>query len=278
MPFSLQRWEAVLQKGRLKVGKRLAKDRAWELDFLRGIALVMMLFMHMSWDVRYEFSVDTFSYLEAGWFWSFVHPVIVVLFVGVSGVCSTFSRSNVKRGLKILAATLALDIGTLIIYKVTGIECMIIFNVLAVLTCGIFLYALIQFIESKTGINPKIMNLIMGLVGLYIVICGCDIHYMDYCTDNLIFLPVGFYIEEEPYMADYMPLFPWLGVFLIGCVVGRTCYKEKKTLFAGKGKVMTAIARPIEFIGRHSLIIYLTHQPVIYGILFVIFLLIKMAR
>lgn len=256
-------------------GKRLAKDRAWELDFLRGIALIMMLFMHTSWDFRYEFGVDIFSYLEADWFWSFVHPVIVVLFVGVSGICSTFSRNNAKRGLKILAATLALNIGTLIIYKVTGIPCLIIFNVLSVLTCGIFLYALIAFLENKTKANPNVTNLIMGLAGLYIVIVGCNIHYMDNASDSLFFLPVGFDIAGTPPMADYMPLFPWLGVFLLGCVIGRTCYKDKKTLFAGKGKVMSAVARPVEFIGRHSLIIYLAHQPVIYGLLFVIFLLVR---
>ena len=256
-------------------GKRLAKDRAWELDFLRGIALIMMLFMHTSWDFRYEFGVDIFSYLEADWFWSFVHPVIVVLFVGVSGICSTFSRSNVKRGLKILAATLVLNIGTLIIYKVTGIPCLIIFNVLSVLTCGIFLYALIAFIEKKTNANPNVANVIMGLIGLYIVIVGCNIHYMDNASDSLFFLPVGFDIAGTPPMADYMPLFPWLGVFLLGCVIGRTCYKDKKTLFAGKGKVMSAVARPVEFIGRHSLIIYLAHQPVIYALLFVIFLLVR---
>ncbi len=256
-------------------GKKHSKDRAWELDFLRGIALIMMLFMHTSWDFRYEFGVDIFSYLEADWFWSFVHPVIVVLFVGVSGICSTFSRSNVKRGLKILAATLVLNIGTLIIYKVTGIPCLIIFNVLSVLTCGIFLYALIAFIEKKTNANPNVANVIMGLIGLYIVIVGCNIHYMDNASDSLFFLPVGFDIAGTPPMADYMPLFPWLGVFLLGCVIGRTCYKDKKTLFAGKGKVMSAVARPVEFIGRHSLIIYLAHQPVIYALLFVIFLLVR---
>ena len=258
--------------------KSLAKDRAWELDFLRGIALLMMLFMHMSWDVRYEFRVDVFSYLEKGWFWSFVHPVIVVLFVSVSGICCTFSRSNIKRGLKLLAATLALGIGTFIATNYIGISCLIIFNVLAVLTCGIFLYALISFIEKKLKVKPDVMNLIMGLAGLYIVICGCDIHYMDYSTENLAFLPIGFEIAGTPWMADYMPLFPWLGVFLIGCVIGRLCYKDKKTLFAGRGKVMKAVARPVEFIGRHSLIIYLVHQPVIYGILYAIFLLINSVK
>lgn len=258
--------------------KRPAKDRAWELDFLRGIALLMMLFMHMSWDVRYEFRVDTFSYLEEGWFWSFVHPVIVVLFVSVSGICCTFSRNNVKRGLKLLGATLALGLGTYLITTFVGIECLIIFNVLAVLTCGIFLYALISFIEKKINANEKAVNVIMGLIGLYIVICGCEIHYMDYSSDSLILLPLGFEISGAPWMADYMPLFPWLGVFLIGCVIGRLCYKDKKTLFAGKGKVMTAIARPVEFIGRHSLIIYLVHQPVVYAVLYLIFLIIRTAR
>ena len=260
------------------MGKRLAKDRAWELDFLRGIALIMMLFMHFSWDIRYEFGVDAFSYLGKGWFWSFIHPIIVVLFVSVSGMCCTFSRSNIKRGLKLLAATLVLVIGTCIATYCFGLYCLIIFNVLAVLTCGIFLYAFISFVEKKLKLKPDVVNVIMGLVGLYIVICGCDIHYMDYSTDSLLFLPMGFEISGMPWMADYMPLFPWLGVFLLGCVVGRTCYKEKKTVFGGRGKVMKAVARPIEFIGRHSLIIYLAHQPVIYGILYVIFLLIRSAK
>ena len=238
----------------------------------------MMLFMHMSWDVQYEFRCEIFNYLEEGWFWSFVHPVIVVLFVSVSGICCTFSRSNVKRGLKLLAATLALNIGTFLITKFIGINCLIIFNVLSVLTCGIFLYALISFIEKKAGLRRDVVNVIMGLIGLYIVICGCDIHYMDYASDSLLFLPIGFEVGGAPWQADYMPLFPWLGVFLIGCVFGRTCYKDKKTLFAGRGKVMKAVSRPFEFIGRHSLIIYLVHQPVVYAVLYVIFLLINAIR
>ena len=254
--------------------KAAVKERAWELDFLRGIALLMMLFMHMSWDVRFEFGAPVFSYLQKGWFWSFIHPVIVVLFVGVSGICCTFSRNNTKRGLKILAATLVLDMTTYLITRIAGINCLIIFNVLAVLTCGIFLYALISLIEKKTKADPNAVNVITGLIGLYIVIVGCDIHYMDYCSDSLLFLPVGFAIKDMPSMADYMPLFPWLGVFLIGCVIGRTCYKDKKTLFAGRGKIMSAVSRPVEFIGRHSLIIYLVHQPLVYAILYVIFLII----
>ena len=91
-------------------------------------------------------------------------------------------------------------------------------------------------------------------------------------------MPIGFTIAGIPSQADYMPLFPWLGIFLLGCVIGRTCYKEKKTLFPSADKTMKAISRPVEFIGRHSLIIYLVHQPVVYGILYVIFLLINLGK
>ena len=259
-------------------GKTLAKDRAWELDFLRGIALILMLFMHTSWDIRYEFHCRVFSYLEADWFWSFGHPVIVVLFVSVSGICCTFSRNNVKRGLKLLAASTALFVVTFLITKFGGIDCLIIFNVLALLTCGVFLYAIVSYIEKKKNINPNIINLILGLAGLYIVICGCNIHHMDYSTDSLIFLPVGFYMSSQPAQADYMPLFPWLGVFLLGCVIGRTCYKDKKTLFANRREGMKAVSRPVEFIGRHSLVIYLAHQPVVYSILYLIFLIVRSAK
>ncbi|MBR4914460.1 MAG: DUF1624 domain-containing protein [Clostridiales bacterium] len=255
-------------------GKSLAKDRAWELDFLRGFAVLFMLFMHTSWDLRYEFGLPVCSYLAKGWFWTFFQPT-VILFVGVSGICCTFSKSNVKRGLKLLAATLALDIGTYIVTRFFGIDCLIIFNVLALLTCGIFIYVLVSFIEKKTNVNPNVINVILGLAGSYICIVGSNIHYMDNAVDSLIFIPLGFDMPSVPSMADYMPIFPWLGVFLVGCVIGRLCYKDKKTLLPNRGKVISAISRPVEFIGRHSLIIYLTHQPVIYALLYVIFVVIR---
>ncbi len=102
---------------------------------------------------------------------------------------------------------------------------------------------------------------------------GGTIGYMDYSTQNLLFLPVGFAIKNVPQVADYMHLFPWMGVFMTGCVIGRVCYAEKKSLLPESMKKIQKLGAPIEFIGRHSLIIYLVHQPVVYGILYLIFLL-----
>ena len=247
------------------------KNRAPELDFLRGFALILMFIQHVSYDLKYEFGVPGFNYLESNWFWAFVHPSWLVIFVGVSGICCTFSRNNLKRGLKLLAVAAGLTLGTYLIQRFMGIPCLIVFNVLALLSLSILLYTFVQFIEKKAGIRPAVINVLLGAFGAYFTVLGGTISNMDYSTQNLIFLPVGFAIKNAPAVADYMNLFPWLGVFMIGCVIGRVCYSEKKSLLTDKIKKLHKAAAPVEFIGRHSLIIYLVHQPVVYGILYLIF-------
>lgn len=248
------------------------KNRAPELDFLRGFALFMMVLMHFAYDIRYEFEVPVFGFLESNWFWAFVHPFFLVIFVGVSGVCCTFSRNNLLRGLKLLGVAAGLTVVTWLISRYAGIECLIIFNVLALLAVGILVYALVQFIENKAHIRPVVINVFLGFFGAYITALGNSINWMDYSTNNLLFLPVGFAIKNAPQVADSMKIIPWLGVFLIGCVIGRVCYSKKESLLPASMKKLHKVSVPFEFMGKHSLIIYLVHQPLVYGILYVIFL------
>ena len=248
------------------------KNRASELDFLRGLALVMMLIQHIGYDLRYEFGLPVFGILETNWFWAFVHPVILVLFVGVSGTCSTFSNNNFKRGFKLLAVAAGLTFATYVATRFFSINCLIIFNVLHLLAISILLYAVVQYVEKKAKIRPAVTNMFLGFIGIYITAVGSTIENMNNATDNLLFLPVGFYIKNAPVVADYMHIFPWMGVFFIGCVFGRVCYPEKKSLVPMNMKKLHKIGAPLEFMGRHSLIIYLAHQPIVYGILFLIFL------
>ena len=254
------------------------KNRAPELDFLRGLALVLMLIQHIGYDLRYEFNLPVFGILETNWFWAFLHPFILVLFVGVSGICSTFSNNNFKRGFKLLAVALGLTVATFIVTRFLGINCLIIFNVLHLLAISILLYAVVQYIEKKAKIRPAVTNMILGFIGIYITAVGSTIEYMNNSTGNLLFLPVGFNIKNAPLTADSMKIFPWMGVFFIGCVFGRVCYPEKKSLVPANMKKLHTIGAPLEFMGRHSLIIYLAHQPIVYGILFLIFLVLGKIR
>ncbi len=246
-------------------------QRAFELDFLRGFAIFMMVLMHFAWDVKYEFGVDTFGFLEAGWFWTFIHPLFLVIFVGVSGICCTFSHNNLTRGIRLAIVAVAMTLVTYIATVYIGINCLIIFNVIALLALGMLIYVLISYIEQKTEAKPETVNAIMLCLGCFVAAIGSQLDFMDYDTNCRIFLPVGFSIRHLPQQADYLPIFPWIGIFLIGCVAGRVCYRTRESLFHNRSGMAKRIMQPFEFIGRHSLIIYLAHQPIIYGILWVIF-------
>ncbi|MBR6484049.1 MAG: DUF1624 domain-containing protein [Clostridiales bacterium] len=254
----------------LGIGKT-KKDRAFELDLLRGIAIIMMMFMHFSFDVRYEFGIDAFSYLRTSWFWVFVHPVILVLFVGVSGICCSFSRNNFKRGFSLLSIALAFTLVTALITSILDISCLIIFNVLHLLSISMLLYAVLDAAFKKAGLSYNAISLITGILGIYIITLADKIDMLDGCTSNMIFYPVGFEINGSPNVADYMYIVPWMGVFFVGTALGRSLYKDKKSLFPSAGGAARKITAPFEFLGRHSLIIYLGHQPIIYGLLFIIF-------
>lgn len=261
------------------MGKAAKKDRAIELDFLRGFSIFMMVLMHFAYDVRYEFGVRIFEFLRDPFFWSFVHPFFLVLFVGISGICCTFSRNNVTRGLKLLFVALLFTGGTVFATYVLNINCLIIFNVLHMLAVSILLFALIEKIEKKLKISEKLSTALMLFFGTLITAYGADIHYMNYQVENRLFYPLGFELNNPPDVADHMYIIPWLGVFFIGVVIGRICYSDRKTLIPRVSEFMRTklkfITVPFEFLGRHSLIVYIVHQPIVYGILYVIFMFIN---
>ena len=67
------------------------------------------------------------------------------------------------------------------------------------------------------------------------------------------FAPYGFA------SSDYFPLFPNLGYFLLGAVLGRALYAERKSLLPGGNPP----AKALQWMGRRSLLIYLLHQPIL---------------
>jgi uncharacterized membrane protein len=68
-----------------------------------------------------------------------------------------------------------------------------------------------------------------------------------------------------PVTVDYVPLFPWFGVVLIGVVLGRLVVRYQAAI--AKFQPRNAFVRALAFVGRHTLPIYLIHQPLIVGAL-----------
>ena len=67
---------------------------------------------------------------------------------------------------------------------------------------------------------------------------------------------------------DYFPLIPWFGVVLLGIFIGNTFYRSTGRLMPLPNLGATPPARLLQFLGRHSLIIYLIHQPLLLAGLF----------
>lgn len=74
-------------------------------------------------------------------------------------------------------------------------------------------------------------------------------------------LPFGIYPAGFT-SVDYTPLFPWFGVVLIGIGIGNFLYTGGVRQFAVP-RLPDLFSAPLAFLGRHSLLIYLVHQPVI---------------
>ena len=80
-----------------------------------------------------------------------------------------------------------------------------------------------------------------------------------------VLLPLGFQFYGFS-SSDYFPLMPNFGYFLLGAAAGRKLYAEKRSLWPD-GPAQNPVGRFFSLCGRHSLGIYLAHQPVIYGVL-----------
>ena len=77
-------------------------------------------------------------------------------------------------------------------------------------------------------------------------------------------MPVAFplgVITPGFYSADYFPIFPWMFVFFAGASIGLWAVRGKFPAFMAKSRL-----RPLAFVGRHALLIYILHQPVLYGL------------
>jgi uncharacterized membrane protein len=75
--------------------------------------------------------------------------------------------------------------------------------------------------------------------------------------------------EIGRFMVDWYPVFPWFGAALLGVFVGFTLWPGGRFRFELPDLSQTAPARGLAFLGRHSLFIYLVHQPVLLGLLIV---------
>lgn len=238
--------------------KKPAGERIQSIDALRGLCVVLMCIHHLLYDIA--------AFLGAPW-WIFTNPVLDVLhylfagcFIFLSGVSSRFSRSNIRRGLKLLVIALLLTlvtrlgdfIGERFFGEKPGI--FISFGVLHLLSLCMLFYGLTRRLWDRL---PRWLLALIALAG---IIATAKLVNGIVGTESRMLFPVGL-IREDFYSADYFPLFPWIFVFLGGTLAGGLIRERRFP-----EKFYTAKFRFFPAVGRHALLIYILHQPVLAGL------------
>ena len=218
------------------------QGRVWEIDFFRGIALLLMIYFHLIFDLKdiYGYNIDYTKGFNA-----FTGRAAGTIFILVSGISCIFSRSNVKRGIKILALAMLISLVTYFY----NADMIVKFGVLHFLGVSILLYSLLERMKIKENIN------LLVIIATIIFVLGNTVKKIT--PDHDYFFILG--ITSDKFVsADYYPLVPWLGIFIYGVVIGKALYKDKKSAF--KFSIRSNL---ISWIGRYTLPIYIIHQPLI---------------
>lgn len=235
-----------------------SKTRFWEVDFLRGLAVVMMVVFHLVYDLDY-FSILRVNVSSGFWFYfARVTAGLFILLVGVSLVLST-SRAEMqgqrkkifigllKRGLWIFSLGIIVTIAT---YFLVG-DGFIVFGILHFIGLSIILAYPFLFLR------PRAMNLAFGAAAIAI---GLFLQSRSYPSSWLLWLGLA---PEGFYTLDYIPIFPWFGVVLIGIFLGNALYGGYRRRFPLPNHSESSLKSLLCLLGRNSLLIYLIHQPLI---------------
>jgi uncharacterized membrane protein len=217
-------------------------NRVWEIDFLRGIAVIMMIVFHALYNLNYFDIVDANPYQG---FWLVFGRVTALIFIFLVGVSLTLSKRKkfkefAERGVFIFGLGLMITAVTLLA------KAPILFGILHFI--GVAVVVGYFFRRAK----PKILI----LLGAVTIATGLVVK-------NTI--PWLIWLAPTPHYAfDYFPVLPWLGVVLLGLVFGKSIKLEIKECPEWTGFV--------QWLGRHSLVIYMVHQPVLIAVIYLFLL------
>ena len=230
------------------------------LDELRGLDLISMMLFHVCWDLVFLFDMNMGWYAGTpGRLWQ---QSICWVFILLSGFCAPFGRHMLRRGVTVFAAGVLVTAVTLVFMP----EGRIIFGVLTFLGTAMLLTGVLEPLLKRTpplvGLAASAVLFVLcspvssGRVGIgsWQVLLPQSL-YVNYFTAFLGFYPFWFY------SADYYALLPWLFLFWAGYFLHSVVGWERM------GLLRHSVCPSLGWMGRHSLLLYLLHQPVIYGVL-----------
>ena len=242
--------------------RTIQKTRLHLLDALRGVMMISMIAYHGMWNLVNLFGVRVDWYAGTPkYIWQ---QCICWTFIALSGYCWSMSRSHLRRGALVFGGGILVSLVTCLLMP----ENRIIFGILTCIGSCVLLMIplekLLKHIPALPGMAVSVLLFVvlrncsrgnLGFEGLVVAPLPRWL-YRNYLTAYLGFPQPGFY------STDYFALFPWILLFIAGYFLYRVlqAHRLNERLFA-RGQFPV-----LNWIGRHSLLVYLLHQPVLYGL------------
>ena len=229
-----------------------APSRIAAIDALRGGALCLMFVYHFSFDLRYYRVIA--SDFEHDPFWLGFRALIVTSFMALVGISLVLAdragatTAHFWRRIGIIAAcAVAASVGSYLVFPRT-------FIYFGILHC----IAVASILAWPTVRRP----LLALTIGMALIAAG--LAYSDPLFDARALSWLGF-TTHKPATEDYVPLAPWAGVVFVGVAAGQALARAN---FRPLSQLANA-PRWLRFLGRHSLVVYMVHQPILLGALWV---------
>lgn len=243
-----------------------AKPRRVHLmDELRGVLIIGISLYHLLYDLAVIFPVGI-PWMFSHWM-NAIRNVMAGSLIVISGISCHYSRSNLRRGLRTFGLGMVLTV-------VTGLVIpsqFILFGILHFFGSMMMLYALLrpllERIPTLAGLAGCVLLFLLTwtVYSGFVRVLGTTVYLPAFLYNKPLLYPVGFACAGIS-SADYYPLLPWGFLFLAGSFFGRYVRAERLPAFCYQSRLPR-----LAWVGSHTMAIYLIHQPVIYGILTLIF-------
>jgi uncharacterized membrane protein len=263
-------------------------ERIFELDFVRGILIIAMIWEHIYTDWTFYFDelnwqlIPTFNIINNIIGGSFTNKIMnwwypfndfgVMCFFTMQGITFTFSRKNKKRLTGLL-------IGFMIYYAFFLLEAISLdIRFFSFLTFEVFFaYAMCMLIFMLISkFSFKIQLWISALL------CMASVFFIYIFDTNFTFNPLHWFelidklvfYRELKFKVYKVYVFPAIFIYSCGTIIGQLYYKNRTSPFALYNLNHKKIFKPILWCGRYSLRIFLAHMillPLIFFTLYLIF-------
>lgn len=234
------------------------ESRLWEIDVARGVAILMMIVFHTVFDLSF-FAIYPVDAATGIWrYFAYATATLFLLIVGISLVISHDRAAGKLSGLMLAKKFLVRGAG------IFALGLLVTVATWLYIPQGYIIFGILHLIGVSVMLSPLFFRLKAWNIpaGIFCVLIGWFVtSRTSLPSPSMLLLPLGIH-EPSFWSVDYTPIFPWLGVVLIGMGAGAFLYAGATRHFTLK-PLPDCFVRPLSFLGRHSLVIYLIHQPVI---------------